>query len=1214
MHPIVWFIENPVKVCCGVILIVLFGLLAIFQMPIQLSPDVERPQVSIETVWPGASPQEIEKEIVKEQEDRLRSVEGVVKMSSQSLDSVGQINLEFRVGTNMNEALIKVNSQLQQVREYPSDADKPVIRTSNQFDRSVATLILGPIPPTGEQIEKFAAEHPEIQADIPRVLRATSPALLVYRLKELAEKHPVAKPLVPEDIDVGAYGKFAEDVVEAQLERVPGVADVFIRGGRRQQLQVIVDPAKLASRGLTIDVLRRGLTQSNQDFSAGDFWEGKRRYVVRTIGQYRSPQEVADQIIATSNGQSVHVRDVAEVRLDYEKQVGFVRRFGVQNLSVNVQRDMGANVVEIMRQLRPEVQRLNEGILKQNGLVLTQIYDETTYISAAVNLVQSNIILGGALTVVVLILFLHLGTKALIFAPLILGTAIAALFSTTWFFLLSMVLILTAGFWFARGTLVIAIAIPISIIGTFLIMQMLGRNLNVISLGGLSFAVGMLVDNAIVVLENIFRFSQMGYSPLEASRRAVIEVWGAVLASTLTTLAVFIPVIFLPGEVGQLFGDIALSISAAVGLSLVISVLVIPMASARLLRQGGSSAVGSFDGQRSSPLARWIESLGQKTMDAIVSLNRWLEATWTRQISLVLGTLLLCGLASWWLMPKLEYLPTGNRNLIIANVITPPGYNAQQLSDIGMEVEEILKPYWDIDPKTEDASGLEYPTISDLFYVARDRSVFLGLRAHDDFNARKLVNLVQDKIRNRFPGTLVTASQSSIFGRGTSAGRTVDIEITGPELTKLVEIGGRVMRSVQQAIPDAQARPIPSLDLSSPELHIRLKPDQAFASGISNNELGYAVNALVDGAYATDYFAGGEKIDLVIMGDPKSTGQTQDLAGQYLATGNIPEPVRLDAIASVELSSGPEQVNHRERQRAISIEVNPPPRMSLEEAIAAIRSQVLKPLEEDGTTGGVYLVNLSGTADKLKLAWDALKWNFLLAILITYLLMAGLFESWTYPLVIMLSVPLGLVGGIIGLQLLSQYLVALGEPPQALDVITMLGFVILVGTVVNNPILLVHQTLVFMREGLGRSEAIEQSLTSRIRPILMTTLTTIFGLAPLVFFPGAGSELYRGLGAVVFGGLLLSTILTLVFIPVLLNLALAFAEAVGGRAVSTSFSAGEATSDEQLARPSPAPPNSEVAAATKAGEADTNGMMGDHRTKVVIESARPIAATGDSGG
>ncbi|MFN6206908.1 MAG: efflux RND transporter permease subunit [Planctomycetota bacterium] len=1188
MHPIVWFIENPVKVCCGVILLVLFGLLAIFQMPIQLSPDVERPQVTIETVWPGASPQEIEKEIVKEQEDRLRSVEGVVKMSSQSLDSVGSITLEFRVGTNMNQALVKVNSQLEQVREYPQDADKPVIRTSNQFDRSVATLILGPIPPSRERIEKFAAAHPEMQTDLQRVLRATTPALLVYRLKELATKYPVAGELVPPDIDVGAYGKFAEDVVEAQLERVPGVADVFIRGGRRQQLQVIVDPAKLASRGLTIDNLRRALTQSNQDLSAGDFWEGKRRYVVRTIGQFRSPEQVADQIIATNRDQAVRIRDVAEVRLDYEKQTGFVRRFGVQNLSVNVNRDQGANVVEIMRLLRPEVQRLNEGILKQNGLVLTQIYDETTYITAAVNLVQSNIILGSALTVVVLILFLHLGARALVFAPLILATAIAALFSTTWFFVLTMALIVAAGFWFARGTLVIAIAIPISIIGTFLIMEALGRNLNVISLGGLSFAVGMLVDNAIVVLENIFRYSQMGYSPLEASRRAVTEVWGAVLASTLTTLAVFIPVIFLPGEVGQLFGDIALSISAAVGLSLVVSVLVIPMASARLLRQGGGShAVGSFDGQTTSHLARAIQDIGQWTLDTIVRLNAWLQANWIRQWGLVLGTLLVCGAVSWWLMPKLEYLPTGNRNLIISNVITPPGYNAQQLAEIGTEVEEILKPYWDIDPKTEDTSHLEYPTIADLFYVARDRSVFLGLRAHDDFNARKLVNLVQDKIRNRFPGTIVTASQTSIFGRGSSAGRTVDIEITGPELEQLVAIGGRVMRSVQQAIPDAQARPIPSLDLSSPELHVRLKPDQAFAAGISNNELGYAVNALVDGAYATDYFEGGEKIDLVIMGDPLSTSQTQDLTGQYLATANIPEPVRLDAIASVELSSGPEQVNHRERQRAISIEVNPPARMSLEEAIAAIRQQVLKPLEEDGITGGIYQVNLSGTADKLKLAWDALKWNFLLAILITYLLMAGLFESWTYPLVIILSVPLGLVGGIVGLQLLSRYLVALGEPPQTLDVITMLGFVILVGTVVNNPILLVHQTLVLMREGLGRREAIEQSLSSRIRPILMTTMTTIFGLAPLVFFPGAGSELYRGLGAVVFGGLLLSTVLTLVFIPVLLNLSLVISEWFTGRAVSGSFSSEE-----------------------KAGAAPVAASVGTAAPAPVYEPPRTVATTG----
>ena len=804
-----------------------------------------------------------------------------------------------------------------------------------------------------------------------------------------------------------------------------------------------------------------------------------------------------------------------------------------QNLSVNVQRDIGSNVVEIMQTLKVEVERLNQGILKQNGLVLTQIYDETTYINNAVNLVQSNIILGGALTVVVLMMFLHLGMRTLFFAPIILVTSVAALLLSPSLFVVTLALILGLGFWFARGTLVITIAIPISIVGTFLCMQFMGRTLNVVSLAGLSFAVGMLVDNAIVVLENIFRFSQLGYRPLDASRRAVVEVWGAVLASTLTTLAVFLPVIFLKGEVGQLFGDIALSICAAVGLSLVVSVLVIPMASARLLLEHTGSGDSAT---KTNSIERFMRGAGNSTLNGIVNLNRYLQTTWTRQLALVLIMLVVSGVVSWCLFPKVEYLPTGNRNLIICNVITPPGYNAQKLNEIGTEVEEILKPYWDIDPATEDTSHLEYPTIADLFYVARDRSVFLGLRSHDDRRCRKLIDLIQAKIKNRFPGTIVTASQTSLFGRGSSAGRTIDIEITGPELEKLVAIGGRLMQSVQLAIPDAQARPIPSLDLSSPELHVRLKPDQAHASGISNNELGYAVNALVDGAYATDYFLRGEKIDLVIMGDPQSTTQTQDLSSQYLATSNVTEPVRLDAMADVTLGSGPEQINHRERQRAISIEVNPPTRLALEEAIETIRRQVIAPLEKDGTLGGAYLVNLSGTADKLKQTWDALKWNFLLALLITYLLMAGLFESWIYPFVIILSVPLGMAGGIVGLQLLSRYMVALGEPPQSLDVITMLGFVILIGTVVNNPILLVHQTLTFMSEGLSRRKAIETSLTSRIRPILMTTLTTIFGLAPLVFFPGAGSELYRGLGAVVFGGLLVSTILTLVLIPVLLNM------------------------------------------------------------------------------
>ncbi len=1134
MHPIAWLIDNPVKVSVGVILLVMFGVIALFQMPMQLSPDVERPQVTVQTAWPGASPQEIENEIIKEQEERLKAVEGLVKMSSECMDSFGQITLEFRVGTKMDSALLKVNNALQQVPSYPIDAREPVIRTSNTNDNSIGWFILSPRPPSREELQAFARQHPDLHADIERVLRAKMTGLINYRLRELAQKDPRAKDLAPPDLDMSVYGKFAEDVIEAQFERIPGVSDAFVRGGRRPQMHVVIDPHRLAGRGVTISDLRNALTNASVDISAGDYMVGKSRVVVRTLGQYRSPEQILDQIIATQDGVPILVRDVADVALGFEKTTGFVQRFGVSSMSVSVNRDTGANVIEIMRRLDREVERLNQGVLAQEGLMLTKVYDETTYIRSAVGLVQQNIVLGGALTIIVLMLFLHIGARAVIVSPLILASGLAAIYFSPWLFVVTLAIVLGTGFWFARGTLVVGIAIPISVIGTFLILREMGRSLNVISLAGMAFAVGMLVDNAVVVLENIFRFWRLGHSPLEAARRGVGEVWGAVLASTLTTLAVFLPVIFLQGEVGQLFGDIALAISAAVGLSLIVSVIVIPTAASRIMADRHSTAAASRGS--GSRVARRLEQWGVGLRQSIVSSNRWLQEKWSRRLVTVAAILGAIAALGWWLYPKVEYLPAGNRNLVFCSIQTPPGYNVHQLNAIGKEVEELLKPYWDIEPSTEDTAHLDYPSIADFFYMARERSVFVGMRAHDELRARKLIDLVMKKLDGRFPGTQIRAFQTSIFGRGLSGGRNIDIEITGPDLHRLVEIGGRVMADVKQQIPNGQARPIPSLDLSSPELHVVLKPEQASALGVTSRDLGYAVNALVDGAYAADYFLDGEKIDLVIMGKPNPDEPVFDLAAEYIATPVLPEPVRLDVVSRQSLAAGPEQINRRERQRAISIEVSPPIEISLEQAIATIEREIIAPLEHAGIIGNQYFINLSGTADKLHQTWEALRWNFLLAILITYLLMAALFESWVYPLIIILSVPLGAVGGLIGLQLLSAYLVAIGEPPQSLDVLTMLGFVILVGTVVNNAILIVHQSRVFRSQGVSPHESISASLETRVRPIFMTTLTTIFGLSPLVFFPGAGSELYRGIGSVVFGGLLLSTILTLVLIPMLLSM------------------------------------------------------------------------------
>lgn len=1135
MHPIAAILQNPVKVSVGVILVLLFGLIAMFAMPIQLSPDVERPTVTVSTTWPGASPQEIEKEIVLEQEEQLKSVEGITKMSSECRDSEGQITMEFNVGADLQEAVLKINSQLQRVRQYPIDADKPVIRTSNSSSSAIAWFILSALPPSDTEIRAYGESHPEVNDEVEHVLKSHNPGLKTLRLREFVERHPEAADLLPPDLEVTSYRKFAEDFIEAEFERVEGVANSDVRGGQQRQLQVIVDPEKLAARGLTLQDVRDALNSDNQDTSAGDFYEGKRRWVVRTLGEYRNREQVADQIIRSIDGVPIHIRDVAEVRLDFEKPSGFVRRFGVATIAINCQRETGANVIDVMEGLKATVERLNNGRLKREGLVLTQAYDETDYIHSAIGLVNQNIILGSALTIIIMMLFLHIGPRTLIFVPLLAVSSLLALFISPWFFVLTLVLILTAGFWFARGALVVAIAIPTSIIGTFLILNFLGRSLNVISLAGLAFAVGMLVDNAVVVLENVYRYHQMGKKPLEAARLAAIEVWGAVLASTLTTLFVFLPIVFLEGEAGQLFVDIALAISAAVGLSLIVSIVVIPTAAARIL---SSDADHYHRRGQVHPIQKFFEQGGQRITDGICNLNTWIQETTARRIGVILLLIGLSAGGSWLLLPQIDYLPEGNRNLVISFVSPPPGYNVNRLGDIGSEVEEVLRPYWDFNPEDLENGKLDYPAIGDFFYVARDRSVFIGLRAYDNSQASGLITLIQDKIRDRFPGTFVTAFQTSLFGRGLSGGRSIDVEISGPELEKLVGIGGQILGQVKEVFPpDTQARPQPSLDLSSPELHVVRKPQQGVDLGINNTELGFAVNTIIDGAYIADYFIGGEKIDLVLKCSDQYSGQTQDLESQYIATRNSTSPVRLDTLADIRLSAGPEQINRRERQRAISIEVSPPPGLSLEEAIRRINDDIISPMEEEGIFGTEYQVSLSGTADKLAQTWDALRWNLILAILITYLLMAALFESWLYPLVIILSVPLGAVGGIIGLRLLGVYLALQGGNEQSLDVLTMLGFVILVGTVVNNAILLVHQSLNLMRnEQVEMKEAIIQSIRTRIRPIFMTTLTTVFGLSPLVFFPGAGSELYRGLGSVVLGGLVVSTVFTLILIPSLFSL------------------------------------------------------------------------------
>ncbi|MDQ3332741.1 MAG: efflux RND transporter permease subunit, partial [Planctomycetota bacterium] len=663
------FVKSPVKVAVGVLLVALFGVVALRGMPLQLTPEVQTPTITIETRWPGASPQEVEREIVLEQEEYLKSVEGITKLSSESTDSAGKITMEFLVGTEMDEVLLKVNSKLQQVREYPEDADQPVISTANANDRPIAWFMLSPRPPSAEQYATFKAKYPHLKEEIAPVEKAHNVGLGLFRLRDLAKRHPEARELLPdESVDVTTMRRFAEDEIEAVFERVPGVSQSNVIGGLLDELQVIVDPERLAARDLTILEVRNALRGQNQDTSAGDFWEGKRRWVVRTLGQFRNTEQVENQLLAVRDGAPVYVKDVAEVRLGYKKPDGIMRRFGESSVGLNALRETGANVIDVMSGLREATAQLNETVLKRRNLQLTQVYDETEYIYSAVDLVQDNIYVGGALTMIVLMSFLHLGVRTLIAAPLILGTAVAAAFGNPWFFAATLAIVIATGFWFARGSLVVGLAIPISIVGTFLVLGMMGRTLNVISLAGLAFAVGMLVDNAVVVLENIYRrYDDFGEPPFTAAVRGASEVWGAIIASTLTTVAVFVPVVFIQEEAGQLFRDIAIAITAAVSLSAIVAITVIPTASARLLTKNRESKrrrgrVGRTLDRIGAAIIWPVEALGAGLVKLIVGVNGWIQRGVLRQIAVIASLLAVTFWATWQFWPKVEYLPTGNRN------------------------------------------------------------------------------------------------------------------------------------------------------------------------------------------------------------------------------------------------------------------------------------------------------------------------------------------------------------------------------------------------------------------------------------------------------------------------------------------------------------------------------------------------------------------------
>ncbi|MFT4621917.1 MAG: HAE1 family hydrophobic/amphiphilic exporter-1 [Myxococcota bacterium] len=1013
--PVATAIRRPVGTLVAVILVVLFGALSVVGLPIQLTPDIAVPTLSVTTRWPGAAPAEVEREILEEQEEVLKGLTGLERMQSDAAPDQGTITLELAVGTDLDQALVRVSNKLAQVPSYPDTADQPVVSTGS----------------------------------------ASGPPLAVVLLQNTQSS------------EVGAYRTFAEEEVLPALERVRGVASIDLFGGRETEVVVRFDPTALAARGVPLTRLRDVVRAELQDVSAGLLPQGKREYTVRTLATPETIAQLEDLVLRAGTAESPTVRlgDVATVSEGLRIRRAYVFGNDRESLALLLRREAGSNVLEVTEEIKEVVARVDRDVLGPLGLELNVVNDQTAYIYGALGLVRQNLLVGGLLASLVLLLFLR-------------SFPAAAL---------------------------VSIAIPICVVGTALGMSLLGRSVNVVSLAGMAFAVGMVVDNAIVVIEAIDGQRALGKSPARAALDGTQEVWGAILASTLTTAAVFLPIATWADEVGELLRDVAIAVSVSVFLSLAVSVFVIPSFAARILRAERTPSTG--------PLVR----AGAAIQAGIVWVVRRITARLLPAALVTLAVPAAMTALALLLLPPMEYLPTGNRNFLFGVIVPPPGYSVDEVRQIGAKMQAALQPHLGV-----DVDGV--PAIRRSFFAARPNQAFMGAATVDPDRIGELVTFYRAQQRT-FPGVFGIANQASLFGRSIGSSRAVEIDITGPDLEVLVALGGRMMGMLGEALPDAQTRPIPGLDLGAPEIHVRPRRDDAARVGLSGAELGVIVDALVDGAIIGELGRTGEpKRDVVLRGLDDGVADRGALASARIATPSG-QTVPLSTVADIVETVGPTTIRRVERRRAITLQVSPPEAVALEAALKTIRQDVVAPLEAEGLPPGVR-VFISGTADDLSNAQRRMAGVLGLAVVISFLLLSALFEDFLAPVVVLVTVPLAAAGGVGGLRLVDALL-----GPQPLDVMTAVGFVILLGVVVNNAILVVDGALAQIRDGLNVPDALAWAVDRRTRPIAMSALTSLAGLLPLVLFPGSGSELYRGVGAVVLGGLAVSTALTLFVVP-----------------------------------------------------------------------------------
>jgi multidrug efflux pump subunit AcrB len=1025
-----------------ILVICVLGMVAVLRIPVQMIPDLEVRTITVRTYWPGATPQDVEKEILVEQEEHLRNVPGLQRMISTADTGSARIELEFPFGIDINETLIRVNNALSQVSSYPVSVRQPRIYASSFSSNSFMYFRVAPLPGN------------------------------------------------PSGVDMDMIRDYVEDHVRTRMERVPGVSQVGVWGGAERQVQIRIDAARLAERGLTLADVRTAVRSRNRDVSGGDIESGKRRYLLRTVGRFDGVESLKELVLNRSGDAITRLGDIAEVRLDHYEIQSKSYVDGKPVLSLSVRRESGSNVIAIKKAMLPVMDEINRAVLEPAGMRLTLNADDVGYVQESIKNVWTNLVIGAVLATLVMFLFMRS----------------------------------------VRSTALGVMGIPICTIAAFIGLVLTGRTVNVISLAGVAFAIGMTLDNTIVVLESIALERRRGLERFAAALAGVKRVWPAVLASTLTTILVFAPVLFIREEAGQLYSDIAIAISASILASMFIAITAVPTASARVLPEmkGTVGADGAF--------RRWA-----------LACIEWLMAGSLRRIVVIAATIAVSVLVIVVLTPPAEYLPEGEEPKIFATMSPPPGYNLEEMASVAEEVEAHFLPFVNDDPKRYQAGETMVPAIKYLYLRVEPGRLRIIAEPVDTRDTDSLMDAITDKYRE-FAGMRAFATRGSIITSNNGGTRAINLDISGPRLDDIYATTLAAYRQAQQVFDRPRLRAAPrTLSLAQPLVEVRPRWARAAEVGLSAEELGFTVAALTDGAYVDEFFLDDEKIDIYLYGAPGGVRDLEDI-GQlpvYTPQGAV---LPLGSIADVVETVDTDTVRRVDGKRTVTLSIIPPRSVALETGVEMVQRHVVGTLRDQGGIPAGVTIDITGASDQLNATREALTGNYAVAVLLIYLLLVAVFSHWGYPLVIMTTIPLGIASGLVGLWLLN--LIGAGLPAfgfaafhQPFDMISMLGFLILMGVVVNNPILIVDQSVYNVRhQGMSALQAVRGAVETRLRPIAMSSITTICGLSPLVFIPGAGTELYRGLGAIVLFGVAGATIVTLTFLPALTVLVLRIRE------------------------------------------------------------------------